>query len=87
MAPAVIHQHLTEEPGFDPGPDRVVFVVDKVAQEQDLLQVFRGYAVSTIPSLLLTRHNESTSLLRSSGRRLGTWQQNISLPAIGELWR
>jgi hypothetical protein len=58
-----------------------------VAQEQGLLQVFRGYPVSIIPPLLLTRRHNNTSLLRSSGRHLGTWQQNSSLPAIGELWR
>jgi hypothetical protein len=49
MAQAVIRQRLTEEPGFDPGPDHMVFVVVKVAQEQGLLQVFRGYPVSIIP--------------------------------------
>jgi hypothetical protein len=49
MAQAVIRQSLTEEPGFDPGPDHMVFVAVKVAQEQGLLHVFRGYPVSIIP--------------------------------------
>lgn len=57
MTQALIRQRLTEELGFDPEPDRVVFVVNKVAQEQGLrlLQVYRGYPVSIIPPLLLTR--------------------------------
>jgi hypothetical protein len=86
MAQTVIRQRLTEEPGFDSGPDHVVFVVVKVAQEQGLLQVFRGYPVSIIPPLLLTRRQKNTSFLRSSGRRLGSWRQNSSLPSIGEFW-
>jgi hypothetical protein len=37
--------------------------------------------------LLLPRRHKNTNLLRSSGRRLGTWQQSSSLTAIGRLWR
>jgi hypothetical protein len=88
MAQVVIRQRLSEEPGFDPRSDHVVFILDKVTQEQGLLQFFfSGFPVSIIPPLLLTRHHKNNSVLRPSGQSLGTWQQNSSLPTIGEFWR
>jgi hypothetical protein len=47
MAQAFSRQRLTEEPGFDPGADRMMIVVDKVAQEQGVSQSFFGVSLLT----------------------------------------
>jgi len=42
-------------PGFDDGPDRVKFLLDKLALVRGLLRVLRFSPVSVIPSMLRTQ--------------------------------
>ena len=74
--------------GFHPLPVNVRFVVDKLAMGQAFIcDYFTGFPVSIIPQMLhdhlLVNINR---IRRTSGRRLGTYQEGGAFSDILELW-
>jgi len=85
MTQVISHRLPPWRPGFDPGPVRVRFVVDKVALGQAVLRVLRFSPVIILP-IFHTHHLNVTLNRRTIGRSLGTVKQSRAVSDIGEQW-
>ena len=68
----------TRRNGFDPGPVRVGFLVDKGALGQVSRRVLRVSLVGIIPlTLHFYLHLNTTFIKKTNGRSLGTFKQSV----------
>jgi hypothetical protein len=85
MTGVVSHRLSPWRPGFDPGPVRARFMVDKMALGQVVLRVLR-FSPVIIPPIFYTHHLNVTLNRRTNGRNLGTFKQSRAVSDIGEHW-
>jgi hypothetical protein len=82
ISQAISRRPFTRMPGFDSGPDCVIFVVNKVALEQVFSAHF-GLPVSIIPPMLHTHlHLSPAFIRRTNGRNLVNFKPSRVQPAI-----
>jgi len=86
MVQMVSHVSHCGEPGFDPRPVHMRFMLDKAHWDRFSSKYF-SFPFSTIPSIVNTYLHLHVALIRqTNGQSLGTFQKEILFQKLGKHW-